>query len=383
MKILDIKNNYQKVLAKAAKVIKAGGLVVLPSDTVYGLAVDPTSKKGVKKLLVFKNRWTGKAISIAVINKEMAMEYVKINKNGENIYANLLPGPFTIISEGKHRVEKGIEAENGTLGIRIPDNKCMIDLIRLVGGPITATSANLSGRRPNYSITSFLRPLSTKKKEMIDLIVDAGKLPKNKPSTVIDITESEIKILRRGDLVTGSVIQTFISKSEKETEKIAEFLLHKSLKQNPSVLRTAPLDKREQSLKQKPIVFLLSGDLGCGKTVFSRKIGKLLGVKEKITSPTFVIYSEYKTLTPYPFPLTGQGEKVMTFLHMDLYKITTERDLEEIKFLDLFSKNTIGCIEWPENMGRKMLEKLKKKVNLILINFEYKNANTRQITIKN
>ena len=69
----------------------------------------------------------------------------------------------------------------------------------------------------------------------------------------------------------------------------------------------------------------------------------MAGVKEKITSPTYVIYNDY-------------GK----FLHMDLYKITTEKDLEEIKFLGLFSKNTISCIEWPENMGEKMLEKLKQ-----------------------
>jgi tRNA threonylcarbamoyl adenosine modification protein YjeE len=205
--------------------------------------------------------------------------------------------------------------------------------------------------------------LSNKKKEMIDLIVDAGKLARNKPSTVIDATEPEIKILRRGDLITGSATQTLISKSEKETEKIAEFLLNKSLKME----------------NKKPIVFSLSGDLGCGKTVFSRRIGHLLGVKDKITSPTFVIYNEYKTLTPIPFPLTGQGEKTITFLHFDLYRITTERDLEEIKFISLFSKNSLACIEWPENMGKKMLEKLKKEVNLIPINFEYIDDKTREI----
>ncbi|MDD4938102.1 MAG: L-threonylcarbamoyladenylate synthase [Candidatus Shapirobacteria bacterium] len=357
MKILKIDKDYQRKIEKAAEIIKSGGLVVFPSDTVYILAVDPTNKKGVKKLLEFKNRWTGKAISVAVLNKEMAMEYVKINKNGESIYTNLLPGPFTIVSEGKHRVEKGVEAENGTLGIRIPDNKYIRDLIEILGKPITATSANLSGRTPNYSITSFLRPLSKKKRKMIDLIVNAGKLPKNRPSTVIDATESEIKILRRGDLITGLVTQTFISKSEKETGKIAEFLLKKYLKP------TLPSLKNGGS---KPIVFLLSGDLGCGKTVFSRKIGHLLGVKDKITSPTFVIYNEYKI-------------DKKTFLHMDLYKITTNRDLEEIKFFNLFKKNIIACIEWPENMGKEKLKKLKKLVNLIPINFRYIDQYTREI----
>ena len=404
MEIINIKNNYNQVIKKTAEVILEGGLVVFPSDTVYILAVDPTNEKGVKKLLEFKNRWTGKAISVAVLDQKMAQDYVSLNKNSSRIYKNLLPGPFTIVSEGKHKVAKGIEAENGTLGIRIPDNKYIHDLVELVGRPITATSANLSGRTPNYSIESFVRPLSKKKKDMIDLIVDAGKLPRNKPSTVIDATESEIKILRRGDLITGKST-SLISKSEKETEKIAEFLLRR----NPPVpINRDILPQRgRKSLRQnKPLVFLLSGDLGCGKTVFSRKIGHLLGVKEKITSPTFVIYNEYQiSLSDYqtvsfseknisnppvdkPTSSLKKGRKPLgknwKFLHMDLYKIMSEKDLEEIKFLDLFSPSTssgftVACIEWPEQMGEKFLEKLREKANVVSVNFEYVDERTREI----
>jgi len=377
MEIIDIKNNYNQVIKKTAEVISAGGLVVFPSDTVYILAVDPTNEKGVKKLLEFKNRWTGKAISVAVLDQKMAENYVILNENSKNIYKNLLPGPFTIVSEGKAKVLKGIEAENGTLGIRIPDNKYIHDLVELVGRPVTATSANLSGRTPNYSIASFLRPLSKKKKAMIDLIVDGGKLPKNKPSTVIDATESEIKILRRGDLITGKTT-SLISKSEKETEKIAEFLLRR----NPPVDKsTSSLKKGRKSLEQnKPLVFLLSGDLGCGKTVFSRKIGHLLGVKEKIVSPTYMIYNEYKIQNPPALRAPSlENGGLKNFLHMDLYKITSEKDLEEIKFLDLFEENTVSCIEWPEQMGENYLKKLKEKTNVVSVNFEYIDQDTREI----
>jgi L-threonylcarbamoyladenylate synthase len=339
---------------KAAEVIKKGGLVIFPSDTVYILAVDPTNQKAVNKLLAFKNRWVGKAISIAVLDRKMALEYVKLSENAENIYANLLPGPFTIVSAGKHKVAKGIEAESGTLGIRIPDNKYIRDLVKEVGRPVTATSANLSGRTPNYSIASFLRPLSLKKKTMIDLIVDAGKLPHNKPSTVIDATEPEIKILRRGDLVTGSS-QALISKSEKETEKIAGFLLKKII--NKKI--------------RKPLVFGLSGELGCGKTVFSRKIGKLLGVKERITSPTFVIYNEYK--------ISGEAKKINKFLHFDLYRLGNKFEFEEIKFLEQFAPGTVACIEWPENMGEEYMKRLRKAVNYVPINFKYVDEKTREI----
>lgn len=362
MKILEITKDYEKVIRKTAEVIKARGLVVFPSDTVYILAVDPTNQAAVNKLLGFKNRWTGKAISVAVLDIKMAMEYVEIDINGKNIYTNLLPGPFTIVSQGKHKTAKGIEAENGTLGVRIPDNKYVADLVRILKKPITATSANLSGRTPNYSVASFLRPLSNKKRGMIDLIVDAGKLPKNKPSTVIDITCPEIKVLRRGDLVTGKKT-SLISKSEAETEKIAEFLLKKVL----------------NKFKNKPIVFLLSGDLGCGKTVFSRKIGHLLGIKGKITSPTFVIYNEYQIKMSDIRCQMSVKNKIDKFLHMDLYKITSEKDLTEIEFLEKFKDKNIICIEWPEQMGKNYLAKIKKKAEIVNVGFEYVDEKTREI----
>ncbi|MFZ2152611.1 MAG: L-threonylcarbamoyladenylate synthase [Microgenomates group bacterium] len=360
MKVEDIE--------KAARIIKDGGLVIFPSDTVYILAVDPRSQSATDKLLAFKNRWTGKAISIAVADKKMAQDFVKLSENAENIYANLLPGPFTIVSEGKHKVAKGIEAENGTLGIRIPDNQWIMDLVKAVGGPVTATSANLSGRTPHYSLASFVKTLSQKKLMMIDMMVDSGKLPRNKPSTVIDATEPEIKILRRGDLIVGKS-QTLISKSEKETEKIAEFLLNKSLSATPLL----PLTR-----ERKPLVFGLSGDLGCGKTVFSRKIGQLLGVKEKITSPTFVIYNEYLISEQ----LSVNSYQCKKFLHFDLYRLGNKYEFEEIKFLEQFpstSSELVACIEWPENMGEEYLNKLKKITNYIPINFSYVDETTREI----
>lgn len=353
MLILDISKNYDQVIKKSVEFISNGSLVIFPSDTVYILAVDPTNQKAVKTLLSFKNRWVGKAISIAVSDIDMAQKYVELSKDTKNLYKNLLPGPFTIVSPGRHRVAIGIEAENGTLGIRVPDSKPILDLVRLLGKPITATSANLSGRTPNYSIASFLKPLSQKKKKLISLIVDAGKLPKNKPSTVIDAVGSDIKILRRGDLITGSS-ETLISKSEKETGKIAQFLLNKAQNLN----------------SKKPIIFSLSGDLGCGKTVFSKSIGKKLGITQKITSPTFVIYNQYI--------LKSSIYKI--FYHFDLYRLSSNFEYQEINFLDHFKPQTITCLEWPENMGKDLFKKLLKKTNIISVNFSYLDSTTRQIS---
>ncbi|MFA4827436.1 MAG: L-threonylcarbamoyladenylate synthase [Candidatus Shapirobacteria bacterium] len=389
MKIVKLS---QKSIDLAAKVIREGGLVVFPSDTVYGLMVDPTNQSAVEKLLLFKNRWHGKAISIAVLDQNMAEEYVKLSENGKNVYANLLPGPFTVISQGKHKVAKGIEAENGTLGIRIPENKNIKDLVLAVGGPVTATSANLSGKTPHYSIGSFLKTLSKKKTEMIDMVVDAGKLPKNLPSTVIDTTEPELKVLRRGDLITSGT-KSLISKSEKETGKVAGFILKKTLNQNPSKSPFDPTGASPSGASKgdfifKPIIFLLTGDLGCGKTVFARAVGKALGIRERITSPTFVVMNEYEI--PLNLPLTPKGQApqgqaretyaINKFLHFDLYRIENQFEFKEIKFWEQFSPKTIACIEWPENMGKENLEKLKEMAKTVMVKFEYVDETTRKIS---
>ena len=382
MKILDIAKNHKSVLKETIRVIKNGGLVLFPSDTVYILAVDACNQKAVDKLLAFKNRWTGKAISIAVTSQKMAEEYVDLSEMAKRIYKNLLPGPFTVVNKGKRKVAKGIEAEDGTLGIRIPESKYILDLVNILKKPITATSANLSGRSPHYSVKSFLNILSKKKKNMVDLVADAGRLPRNKPSTVIDATEAEVKVLRKGDMVIeGS--KKFISNSKEETGRIAEFIFKKAINEF-------------MQGSNMPIVFCLSGELGAGKTVFSRAIGKILGIKKRIVSPTFTICNEYKLNLKSKISNSKQlqnsnikissfakamedKQNYKRFLHMDLYRLSKEFEFDEIGFLDLFKTGVIACVEWPENMGDKNFRKLKKKARIVKVEFEYKGKRKREI----
>ena len=98
MKIVQLSKFNQKEVIKATlTVLKAGGLVVFPTDTVYGLLCDATNPKAVDKLLSFKGRPVGKAISVFVADEKMAVKYVQINQNAKNIINNLLPGPFTVV----------------------------------------------------------------------------------------------------------------------------------------------------------------------------------------------------------------------------------------------------------------------------------------------
>lgn len=183
---------------KALNVLSNGGLVIFPTETSYGIGADATNEEAVKKLIIYKNRPEGKAISIAVSDIEMAEKYVELNNTAKNIYKSFLPGPVTVISKSKGKVSSLIEAENKTLGVRIPNYSLILKLINEFGKPITATSANLSGGKTPYKIEDILLNIGQNKKDLIDLIIDAGDLPKNPPSVVIDTTGEELVEIRKG-----------------------------------------------------------------------------------------------------------------------------------------------------------------------------------------
>jgi len=143
-----------------------------------------------------------------------------------------------------------------------------------------------------------------------------------------------------------------VTNSPKETAKIAGVVL----------------SKLDFGKIKKPVVFLLKGELGGGKTVFAKSIGQGLGVKETITSPTFIIFNEYTINSQFS---NSNFQKIKRFLHFDLYRIENESELDKIDFFDLFSKSSLTCIEWPENMGDNYLEKFRKMVYPIDVWFEY------------
>lgn len=340
------------IIKSACKKLKKGGLVVVPTDTVYGLAVDASNEKAVRKLIDFKSRIPGKAISIFVSDLEMAEKYVKINQKNRNILKKILPGPFTIVLPSLKRLRLELESEKGTLGIRVIENNLISSLLKKFGRPITATSANLSGRSPHYSVVSFLKSLSYKKKREIDLIVDFGKLPRNKPSTVVDLTTFQIKVLRKGDRDLKRQ-KDYITTSPEETKKIAR-----------SVLKEIINEKNK-----KPVIIFLEGELGVGKTIFVKGIGEYLGIIN-IISPTFVISHEYEVVK----------HGIKKLYHLDLYRIT---EVEEFKYLGLemmLRSGNVICIEWGEK-SLPILNTLKKKAKIITVKMKYLDEKRREIKI--
>jgi len=341
----------ETAIHESIKVLKSGGLVIFPSDTVYGALVDSTNKKAVGKLMGFKNRPIGKPISVFVSDFMMMEEYVNVGKN-KLLLNKLLPGPFTVILDSRHKVESPLESERGTLGVRIPDYPLLIRLVELFRKPITATSANISGRPAHYSVETLLRDFPQIKKNMIDLIVDGGKLPRNKPSTVIDLTTPEIKIMRHGDIDIKDS-QTFISKSSGETEKIAQYIVTRQLKRK----------------SHKPLIFILEGDMGVGKTIFVKGAGKLLDI-ENITSPTYVISCEYK--------VAKWGIKQL--IHCDLFNIEEENEYKYLGLEQYLMLGNILFMEWGEKAG-SLYDLLKSKGEVIHIGMKYINEKEREIRI--
>lgn len=336
----------------AIKILKKGGLVIAPSDTVYGALVDAQNHEAVKKLIAFKNRPWGKPISVFVENESMMEQYVAINDKQKKLLSNLLPGPFTVVLDSLHKADKLLESERGSLGVRLIDYPFIHNLVKAFGHPVTATSANLSGRNAHHSIDSLLKEFSQKKKDMVDLIIDAGKLPRNMPSTVIDITSTLVKIMRQGDLGIKDY-KTFISKSTLDTEKIAQHLINKLL----------------NKLSHTPLVFILEGDMGVGKTVFVKGVGKLFGITD-IISPTYVISYEY---------VIGQKE-VNKLIHCDFFNIDEPQEFQHLGLNQYLVQGNIFFIEWGEKAG-DLYELLKSKAHIVHIKMEYGKDKEREINI--
>ena len=346
MKSIKIKDNIDQVINSTISTLNATGLVIFPSDTVYGVLVDATNQEAVNKLIAFKNRPAGKPISVFT-DLEGIDNLVTVNKQQLTILKQILPGPFTIILPSKHIVNKLLESETGTLGVRVPKHQFIEKLVNQFKKPITATSANLAGRSPHYSVDTLLSELSDKQKQLIDLIVDIGQLPRNKPSTVIDLSQSDVKILRQGDINFSNKSEIFLSKTVNETKNIAKKIFEKNYKKN-----------------SKPLVFIIEGEMGVGKTVFVKGIGENLGIKN-IISPTFVIYYEYGN-----------------FYHFDLYQIEESQEFKHLGIEKLLKTGNILCFEWGEK-AREILEILKNKAKIVYIKMSYVNEKEREITVNN
>jgi tRNA threonylcarbamoyl adenosine modification protein (Sua5/YciO/YrdC/YwlC family) len=173
MQIISITDPH--AISLACNALSRGELVIYPTETCYGIAADATNPDAVTKLLIFKGD-RHRQVAIAVSDRAMAKKYVKLNEIAINLYAKFLPGPITVISDSLHAVDPRLESATGTLGIRIPNYPITLLLINRFGRPITATSANTSGKKEPYSLADWQKYTTPDKQNMVSLFLDAGKL---------------------------------------------------------------------------------------------------------------------------------------------------------------------------------------------------------------
>lgn len=350
----------EKAIAEAIKVLTEGGLIIFPTETVYGAGVDATQTAAVAKLLAYKTRREGKPLSIAVTGQEMAAKYVDLNEQAKKLYQRFLPGPVTVVSQGKGKVAAGVQSEFGTLGVRVPDYELALKLIEQYGRPLTATSANASGRKRPYSINDILTGISAKQKSLIDLVLDAGELPKNEPSTVIDTTLSTPTTLRAGSVQLSAgeeATTTLNSASEAETKKIAGTLLLKNWTE----------------IKERGLVIGLDGALGTGKTIFAKGVAEFLQITDEITSPTYSYIEEYQFKR---HGVTGQ------LYHLDLWKIESAAEVERLEIEGLLRPNSVVIIEWWQPVAAYLLTLVAAQhPQLLHVLFTELDEHSRQLSI--
>lgn len=197
-KYLDCKNSYKKEnLKEAADIIKNGGLVLFPTETVYGIGADGLNEKAVKNIFIAKGRVQDNPLILHVSSINMIKKLVKeINPIEEKLINSFFPGPLTIIFEKKDIVPYIITGGLNTVAIRMPENNIAHDLIELSNTPIAAPSANISGKPSGTNIDDIFEELNNK----VDYIIDGGNTEIGVESTVIRVINGVIHILRPGKI---------------------------------------------------------------------------------------------------------------------------------------------------------------------------------------
>ena len=180
-------------------VIQKGGIVAFPTETVYGVGIHFDDEQALERLMEAKNRDYSKAITLMVADKKDISQYAYISPQAQKMIDQFMPGMITLIFKKKESVRDSMTNGKTTIGIRIPDSEFVLSLLKKVG-PMLVTSANLSQHSNTTSTQEVLNQLDGR----IDLVVD-GKTSDNIASTVVDVSQDEIKILRAGKITKEQI----------------------------------------------------------------------------------------------------------------------------------------------------------------------------------
>lgn len=206
---MQLRYTDHNAVSVATDVLSSGGVIIYPTDTLYGLGADALSDSAVARLYAIKARDEKKPIHAIVADLQMAERFAYVDGAARVLAERFLPGPLTLIQKKKQGIETGIAKGIDTFGIRIPDNDFCKSLVEQFGGPITTTSANRSGMHPMRTVETILEQLGELSGD-IDCVIDAGELPERAPSTVVDCSGARPVILRIGAISESDIWEALV-----------------------------------------------------------------------------------------------------------------------------------------------------------------------------
>lgn len=199
MKTIKLTKDLRKdALSQTERILRSGGVVVGPTDTVYGIFCDATNEAAIKNIFALKQRPEEKVLPIFVKDIATARQYAYISDDKAKFLEKVWPGPVTVVFQKKEKLPKILTGGPDTIGIRIPNHPFMLELLSRLDFPLAQTSANISGQTPVKRTKEFINDLT--RQRLINIIIDGGELA-GQASTVIDFTGNEPLVLRSG-LVT-------------------------------------------------------------------------------------------------------------------------------------------------------------------------------------
>jgi L-threonylcarbamoyladenylate synthase len=191
-------------LLRAVTILRSGGVVAYPTDTLYGLAVDPRSTRAVERLFEIKPREPGKAVPLIAASVEQASEAAVFDERARRVAESFWPGALSIVLQARNVVRAEILAADGSVAVRVPAHPTSQALAAGFGFCITATSANLSGDAPTASPAVVARTIGNR----IDFLLDAGESPGGPPSTIVDLRSAEPRLIRAGAVAWERVLRS-------------------------------------------------------------------------------------------------------------------------------------------------------------------------------
>ena len=190
---IDSQNFTAKAIEKVVGILITGGVIVYPTDTIYGVGCDASDLDAVKKIYSLKGRDDNKPMSFICSDLGQIQQLADLTQTQFEILERNLPGAFTFILNASSSCPKHLQSENQTVGIRIPDHPLCSALVKQLEQPIITTSINQAGQ----PALSNPQEIETIFGDRIDLILDAGKI-ENTASTIIDLTQDSPTIIREG-----------------------------------------------------------------------------------------------------------------------------------------------------------------------------------------